>query len=81
MKPPVSVVGLLAVCASQGWAQVDTGTMLGTVRDQAEAVVPGGKLLPASRLNANAIKLLYLYPVPNVAGLLSNFATDHGDAR
>ena len=27
-----------------GWAQVDTGTILGTVRDQAEAVVPGVKV-------------------------------------
>jgi outer membrane receptor protein involved in Fe transport len=44
-----------------------TGT--GYVRDPL-----AGNLLPANRLDSNAIKLLNLYPAPNLPGLLNNFA-------
>ena len=35
-----------------------------------------GNLLPAGRLDPNAIKLLRLYPTPNQPGLVNNYATD-----
>src|SRR5258708_35432579 len=41
----VAVLLLLpCVAAIQTWAQVDTGAILGTVKDQAVAVVPGVKV-------------------------------------
>jgi hypothetical protein len=35
-----------------------------------------GNILPASRLDPNAIKLLNLYPAPNIAGLFNNYAAN-----
>ncbi len=35
-----------------------------------------GNILPASRLDPNAIKLLNLYPSPNSPGLFNNYASD-----
>jgi hypothetical protein len=35
-----------------------------------------GNIIPASRLDLNAIKLLKLYPAPNGSGLFNNFASD-----
>src|SRR4029453_15435346 len=36
-----AILMLAALCAGTAQAQVDTGTILGTVRDQSGAVVPG----------------------------------------
>ena len=47
-----------------------TGTAIGFVRDPFV-----GNLIPASRLDANAIKLLNLYPLPTTSSLFSNFAS------
>jgi hypothetical protein len=47
-----------------------TGTAIGFVRDPFV-----GNLIPAGRLDANAIKLLNLYPLPTTSGLSSNFAS------
>jgi hypothetical protein len=33
-----------------------------------------GNILPANRLDPNAVKLLKLYPVPNLPGVINNFA-------
>ena len=54
---------LLAVCAltlgvSTGIAQVDTGTILGTVKDQTGAVVPGAKVTIVNQGTADAISTL-----------------------
>src|SRR5437764_6297907 len=35
-----------------------------------------GNILPASRLDPNAIKLLNLYPAPNIGGLFNNYAAN-----
>jgi hypothetical protein len=35
-----------------------------------------GNILPAKRLDQNAIKLLQLFPAPNSAGLFSNYSSD-----
>ena len=35
-----------------------------------------GDIIPASRLDPNAVKLLNLYPAPNLSGILNNYA-DH----
>jgi Carboxypeptidase regulatory-like domain/TonB dependent receptor/TonB-dependent Receptor Plug Domain len=46
------------------------GTAIGFVRDPFV-----GNLIPAGRLDANAIKLLNLYPLPTTSSLFSNFAS------
>jgi hypothetical protein len=48
---------------------VATGT--GYVRDPF-----AGNMLPAGRLDANAIRLLNLYPLPTTSGLFNNFTSD-----
>jgi outer membrane receptor protein involved in Fe transport len=35
-----------------------------------------GNIVPANRLDPNAVKLLNLYPAPNQAGLFNNYVTD-----
>ena len=35
-----------------------------------------GNVIPASRLDPNAIKLLELYPLPNLPGIFNNYAAD-----
>ncbi|MGI9074955.1 MAG: TonB-dependent receptor domain-containing protein [Bryobacteraceae bacterium] len=35
-----------------------------------------GNIIPASRLDPNAVKLLNLYPAPNIAGLFNNYAAN-----
>jgi hypothetical protein len=61
---PVS--GMTAACGSN-----PAGTQLGFVR---EPFV--GNIIPAGRLDPNAIKLLNLYPAPTSAGLFNNFASN-----
>lgn len=61
---PVS--GINVPCAGQ-----PAGTQLGFVRDPFV-----GNILPSSRLDPNAIKLLNLYPAPNSPGLFNNYAAD-----
>src|ERR1700722_726068 len=61
---PVS--GITAPCTG-----VPAGTQLGFVREPFP-----GNILPASRLDANAIKLLNLYPAPNLPGLFNNYAAN-----
>src|SRR3972149_131369 len=41
----VLVVALVALWAAQSWAQVTTGTILGTVKDQSDAVLPGATVM------------------------------------
>ncbi len=60
-----------------------TGTVVGYVRDPfgcapntaaiSLATCPNLNILPANRLDANAIKLLNLYPLPTSSALFSNF--------
>jgi Carboxypeptidase regulatory-like domain/TonB dependent receptor len=52
-------------------AGTPSGTQVGFVREPFS-----GNILPAGRLDANAIKLLSLYPAPNLPGLFSNYAAD-----
>lgn len=47
------------------------GTQLGFAREAF-----AGNIIPASRLDPNAIKLLNLYPQPNSAGLFNNYTAD-----
>jgi hypothetical protein len=83
---PDPVSGIVIPCGSGQTA----GTILGYVRDPfglstcssdalnapSLAACSGLNQLPASRLDANAIKLLQLYPQPNGSGsLFSNFGT------
>jgi hypothetical protein len=48
-----------------------TGTQLGFAREPF-----AGNMLPAGRLDTNAIALLNLYPAPNNSGLFNNYASD-----
>ncbi len=63
---PDSVTGISAPCGSN-----PAGSQLGFVRE----AFPGN-IIPAGRLDPNAIKLLNLYPAPNSAGLFNNFASN-----
>ena len=38
-----------------------------------------GNIIPASRINPNAVKLINLFPAPNGSGLLNNFASNPVD--
>ena len=77
---PDLVTGLIAPCPSG----VAPGTPVGFARE----IFPGN-ILPANRLDANAIKLLGLYPSPINGALFNNFASnpilsnnvDHFDVR
>src|SRR5580700_2956747 len=60
------VTGITAPCAG-----VPPGTQLGFAREPF-----AGNILPAGRLDANAIKLLNLYPAPNFPGLFNNYAAN-----
>jgi hypothetical protein len=67
---PDPVTGLeptSAVCPSG----TPTGTLAGYVREPF-----AGNMLPASRLNADAIKLLNLFPAPTNGLLFNNFSSD-----
>ncbi len=61
------VTGITVPCGSG----VANGSQIGFVRDPFP-----GNIIPANRLDPNAIKLLDLYPVPTNAGLFNNFATN-----
>jgi hypothetical protein len=50
---------------------VTTGGQIGFVREPFP-----GNIIPASRLDPNAIKLLDLYPLPTNSGLFNNYATN-----
>jgi hypothetical protein len=60
------VTGITAPCGSN-----PAGTQLGFVRE----AFPGN-IIPAGRLDPNAIKLLNLYPAPSSSGLFNNFASN-----
>jgi hypothetical protein len=60
------VTGITAPCTG-----VPAQTQLGFVRE----AFPGN-ILPAGRLDANAIKLLNLFPAPNLSGLFNNYAAN-----
>jgi hypothetical protein len=60
------VTGITAPCGSN-----PAGSQIGFVR---EPFV--GNIIPANRLDPNAIKLLNLYPSPNLPGLFNNFAAN-----
>lgn len=64
---PDTVTGIVVPCAS--------GAAAGTLAGYAREPFPGN-ILPASRLDPNAIKLLNLYPAPNSPGLFNNYASD-----
>jgi hypothetical protein len=64
---PDSVTGITASCSGGATA----GSPVGYVRDPFP-----GNILPASRLDPNAIKLLNLFPKPTAAGLFNNFSSD-----
>ncbi|MBV9035687.1 MAG: TonB-dependent receptor [Acidobacteriaceae bacterium] len=61
-----AVSGITAPCGSSG-----AGTQLGFVREPFAQ-----NALPLNRLNANAIKLLNLYPAPNGTGLFYNYTSN-----
>ena len=63
---PDPVSGINASCGSNPAA-----TQLGFVREPF-----AGNIIPAGRLDENAIKLLNLYPAPSSAGLFNNFASN-----
>jgi hypothetical protein len=63
---PDTVTGITAPCTG-----VPAGTQLGFVREPF-----AGNILPAGRLDPNAIKLLNLFPAPNLSGLFSNYAAN-----
>ncbi len=60
------VTGLMPQCSGMA-----PGTQAGFVREPFP-----GNILPVNRLDPNAIKLLNLYPAPNVPGLFNNYAAD-----
>jgi Carboxypeptidase regulatory-like domain/TonB dependent receptor len=60
------VTGVTAPCTG-----VPAGTQLGFVRE----AFPGN-ILPVGRLDPNAIKLLNLFPAPNLPGLFNNYAAN-----
>ena len=62
---PVS--GLVPACPGG----TPSGSQIGFAREPF-----AGNVLPANRLDANAIKLLGLYPAPNNSGLFNNYASD-----
>jgi Carboxypeptidase regulatory-like domain/TonB dependent receptor/TonB-dependent Receptor Plug Domain len=64
---PDTVTGITVGCGSG----VSTGSQIGFAREPF-----AGNLLPASRLDPNAIKLLNLYPAPNNSGLFNNFSAN-----
>ena len=64
---PDGVSGITAPCA----AGTATGTQVGFVREPF-----AGNIIPAGRLDPNAIKLLNLYPAPNSPNLFNNFASN-----
>jgi hypothetical protein len=59
--------GITAPCG----AGMSAGSQIGFVREPFP-----GNLIPANRLDANAIKLLNLYPAPNIAGLFNNYSAN-----
>jgi hypothetical protein len=63
---PDPVSGITAPCTG-----VPAGTQLGFVRE----AFPGN-IIPANRLDPNAIKLLNLFPAPNLPGLFNNYASN-----
>jgi hypothetical protein len=56
-------------------AACPTGTALGTQIGFAREPF-AGNVLPAGRLDANAIKLLNLFPAPNTSGLFNNYLSN-----
>ncbi|HKN24395.1 MAG TPA: TonB-dependent receptor [Candidatus Acidoferrum sp.] len=60
------VTGITAPCTG-----VPAGTQIGFVREPFN-----GNMIPANRLDQNAIKLLNLYPAPTNSGLFNNYAAD-----
>ena len=63
---PDTVTGITVPCAGMA-----AGSQVGYAREPFP-----GNILPASRLDPNAINLLNLYPAPNNPGLFNNFATN-----
>ena len=63
---PDTVTGITVPCSG-----MPAGSQLGFARSPFV-----GNILPASRLDPNAIKLLNLYPAPNGPGLFNNYATN-----
>src|SRR3984885_5483874 len=63
---PDPVSGITAPCGSN-----PAGTQLGFVQEPFP-----GNIIPASRLDPNAIKLLNLFPAPNLPGLFNNYASN-----
>lgn len=63
---PDTVTSITVPCSG-----ISPGTQLGFVREPF-----AGNLLPADRLDPNAVKLLDLYPAPNNPGLFNNYAAD-----
>ena len=63
---PDTVTGITVPCSG-----MPAGSQLGFVRSPFV-----GNILPANRLDPNAIKLLNLYPAPNNPGLFDNYATN-----
>lgn len=63
---PDSVTNITAPCGG-----LPTGTQLGYAREPF-----AGNIIPANRLDANAIKLLNLYPAPNNSELFNNYASN-----
>ena len=58
MRAVVLGVCVWLVTAAAAWAQFDTATVLGTVRDSSEAVVPGAKVtLTAVETGISAVKV------------------------
>ncbi len=63
---PDTLTGLSAPCGGAA-----SGSQLGYIREPFP-----GNILPANRLDPNAIKLLNVYPAPNNPGLFNNYATN-----
>lgn len=61
------VTGITAPCPGG----VSSGSQIGFAREPFQ-----GNIIPANRLDSNAIKLLNLFPLPNNSGLFNNYSAD-----
>ncbi len=64
---PDTVTGIVAACPSG----TTTGTQIGYVREPFS-----GNIIPANRIDQNAVKLLNLFPAPTAPGTADNYSSD-----
>ncbi len=72
------VTGLVATSSGLARDPFSTGSLMGATDFTTPAAEALLNMLPASRLDQNAIKILQLYPAPTGAGIFNNFSADRG---